>query len=89
MATAKRSPNAFWNLIGENNNVPQTGTSGVTKGSVNSAAVIQAGQPGVRNKAYYDKVKNEMGAKAFVMNQKVQIQMHKDMQALGDAWDSQ
>lgn len=87
MATAKRSPTAFMNLIGENNNSAQASATGTVKGSVNSVAVVNGQHGAVRNRAYYDKVKAEIGIRAFVMDAKLQNQLHKDMQALGDAWD--
>lgn len=88
MQTARRSPNAFWNLIGENTN--NSTNYQAPKGSVNSQAVVSGNTHGeVRNKAYYDKVKQEMGAKAFVMDAKLQAQLHRDMMSLGDRWEAE
>lgn len=82
--TARRSPAAFWNLVGENtSNVPRG-----PKSSVNSEAVIEMNRDNIRNRAYYDKLKKEMGIKAFVTDSRIQVQMHKDMMALGSAWDA-
>lgn len=89
-AMARQSPIAFLNLIGENNNRNSASTNNASiKSSVNSAAVAElSGDSGVRNKKYYDKLKKDMGVKAFVMNRNLQVQMHKDMQALADAFDA-
>lgn len=84
--TARRSPTAFWNLVGENNNPANVSRS--PKGSVNSAAVVQSNTSSVRNKAYYDKLKVEVGTRKFVLDRAMQVQMHKDMMELGDSWDS-
>lgn len=83
--TARRSPSAFWNLVGENNN--NLAVTRSPKANVNSAAIIQT-TSSTRNKAYYDKLKNEMGTRKFILDSKVQVQMHRDMMELGDAWDA-
>lgn len=83
-ATARRSPNAFWNLIGETTSNGQK----APRGSVNSEAVIGLARENTRNKAYYDKIKEEMGVKAFVMDSRIQVQMHRDMMELGEAFYS-
>jgi hypothetical protein len=83
--TARRSPSAFWNLVGENNN--NLAVTRSPKANVNSAAIIQTTSSS-RNKAYYDKLKNEMGTRKFILDSKVQVQMHRDMMELGDAWDA-
>lgn len=85
--TARRSPTAFWNLVGENNNNPVTGARS-PRANVNSAAVVQSNTSSVRNKAYYDKLKAEVGTRKFVLDSKLQVQMHRDMMELGDSWDS-
>jgi hypothetical protein len=84
LATAKRSPNAFLTLLGENREQPSAAS---VKGSINSQAVINSTHGAVRNKAYYDKMQAEMGVRKFVMDTKIQTQMHRDMMDLGDAWD--
>ena len=83
--TARRSPSAFWNLVGENNN--NLAVTRSPKANVNSAAIIQT-TSSTRNKTYYDKLKNEMGTRKFILDSKVQVQMHRDMIELGDAWDA-
>lgn len=40
----------------------------------------------VRNKAYYDKLRSEMGNSRFYTDRKLQLQIHKDAQSLGDAF---
>lgn len=88
LETAKKSPTAFLNLIGENAVTNNNQVNRAAKSSVNSAAVIESGGRNVPNRAYYDKLKQEMGAKKFIMDRGLQIQMHKHMMELGDAWDS-
>lgn len=50
------------------------------------AVAFGASQEPVRNKAYYDKIKSDMGAAKFIMDRRVQLQMHKDAMSLGDAF---
>lgn len=89
---ARRSPNALLNMLG----IPQDRDQGKTKqatsigghrSSVNTDSLGDHPANGnVRNKAYYEKVKQDMGITKFVMDRKLQIQMHKDMSALGEAF---
>lgn len=89
-AMARQSPVAFFNIVGEThlssgNNRNSGG--GAPRGSVNSAAITDlSGDAGLRDKKYYDKIRKEMGAKAFILDRRLQVQMHKDMQSLGDRW---
>lgn len=86
---ARKSPNAFLALMGMNNSNSRSATITTPRGSANSTAIVDThGDTGVRNKKYYDKIKSEKGVKAFVLDRDLQVQMHKDMQALGDRWDS-
>lgn len=84
---AKTSPQAFVNVVGVN--ARDTSTRSMAN---HSSVGLLNGDPSstgqVRNKAYYDNLSKEMGSWKFVTDRKVQVQLHKDMQALGDAWDS-
>jgi hypothetical protein len=84
---AKQSPQAFLNVVGVNARDNST-RSMATHSSVNSLGSTDPGAPQERNKAYYDKLRKEMGAWKFATDSKLQVQLHKDMQRLGDAWDS-
>lgn len=89
---ARRSPNALLNMLG----IPQDrdpakaknpASQGGHRSSVNTDALGDNLPNGnVRNRTYYEKVKTDMGIAKFVMDRKLQIQMHKDMSALGDAF---
>jgi hypothetical protein len=83
---AKTSPQAFVNVVGVNKTDNST-RSMASHSSVSNPAG-GPGSDGVRNKAYYDALKQKMGAKAYAFDAKLQVQLHKDMVALGDAWDS-
>jgi hypothetical protein len=90
---AESSPRAFSAMLGLSNesSPPQTSRPGASgRGSVNSAA-LNRGLPsnsGMRGVKYYDKLKTEMGIRKFVTDSRLQLQMHKDMEALGTEWDS-
>lgn len=75
---ANDSPAAFFRLIGLENTAP-TPTAPAPRSSVSSPAPAQSG---VRNKAYYDKLKATDPVKYF--SQEVRMQQYKDMTALGD-----
>lgn len=81
----EKSPQAFLSALGHSAN-RQTSTPSP---SVNSAAILNNPAPndGVRNKAYYDGLLQTMGAKKFMMDRSLQVQMHKDLMSLGDSWD--
>lgn len=88
---AETSPEAFFSMLGiDNNRANANGVNrvGNGKGSVNSEALKSGDDvdPNVRNKAYYDRLQKEMGATKFALNRKLQLEMHKDMQALGDSF---
>lgn len=86
-ALGRSSPTALLNLVGA---TKQPSTASATSSSTNTSALLAGDSPGgeVRNKAYYDKKKQELGTKAFVFNRDLQAQLHRDMSALGDAWDA-
>jgi hypothetical protein len=95
---ARRSPNALLNMLGIPNDKDQgraTKTSqqvGGHQSSVNTDAMGLGDSPSrgtTRDNAYYDKLKQEMGISKFVMDRKLQIQMHKDMSQLGEAFFSE
>jgi len=91
-SVAKTSPDAFFAMLGievmngnaEGKGLKQGGVGG--NGSVNSDARAADRTGDVRNQAYYDRLKNEMGVRKFVLDRALQLQMHKDMQAQGDAF---
>lgn len=84
---AKTSPAAFLNVVGVNARDNST-RSMANHSSVNAVGGNGGHEPQVRNKAYYDGLQKEMGSWKFATDAKLQVQLHKDMQALGDAWDS-
>lgn len=83
---AKTAPQAFVNVVGVNSRDNSTRPMASHSSVSNPGGTVAGGE--VRNKAYYDKLSKEMGSWKFVTDKKIQIQLHKDMQALGDAWDS-
>lgn len=83
---ARKSPQAFLNILNENPSAP-SGGSMARGGSATESIMNGNVQNNVRNKAFYDNLKKEMGVLPFVMDQKIQAQLHRDMSALGDAWD--
>lgn len=92
-SVAKTSPDAFFAMLGietvnaEGKGVKQGGVAG--KGSVNADAMAgNREDSNVRNQAYYDRLKSEMGVRKFILDRSLQLAMHKDMQALGDAFFS-
>lgn len=85
-ALAGRSPQAFLNVVGANAQ-DNTTRSMANHSSVNPNGTPTAGDSQVRNKAYYDSLRKEMGSWKFSTDAKLQVQLHKDMQRLGDAWD--
>jgi hypothetical protein len=79
---ATKSPQAFLNMLGINPN--QASAAG---GMYNPGRPGPNGNnPEIRNEAYYNKLKTQMGVLKFVQDSRVQVQMHKDMQALGDSY---
>lgn len=79
---AATSPRAFFNMIGIDPTQSPTGTvynKGTSVGPSNKPAET-------RNYAWYETKKAELGVKKFAMNTKIQSEMHKDMQNLGDAF---
>lgn len=84
---AGRSPQAFLGAVGAGSRDTST-RSMANHSSVNSLGTPDIGAPVERNKAYYDNLRKEMGSWAFATDAKLQVQLHKDMQRLGDAWDT-
>lgn len=82
---ATTSPKAFLSMLGLS--VEGSPSNSMYRGGSGSDA-LNNNRPATRNKTYYDKLKTEMGAKKFAFDRSTQIQMHKDMQALGDAFES-
>ena len=83
---ATKSPSGFLNMVGVNpNNRTAAGSMYVSTNGV--AGQVQTNSP-IRNKSYYDKLQKEQGTHKFYMNKNLQIQMHKDMQTLGDSFFS-
>lgn len=83
LQTAQRSPNAFYQLVGI-----QT-TNGTRNASLTAhmQTTTKGGTPPgpeVRNQAWYDKKKKEMGSWKYVSDTALQVQRAKDMRLLGD-----
>ena len=85
---AKQSPQAFLNVVGANSARDNTTRSMANHSSTSTASLPTGGDTGVRNKAYYDNLQKTMGAWKFATDSKIQVQLHKDMRDLGDAWDA-
>lgn len=84
-----QSPVALYQMLGvQNGTSGNGGNANLIAGQGTNSAYSATNNTGLRNAAYYEKLKNEMGIRKFVMNRKLQIDMHKDMQALGDRWES-
>jgi uncharacterized protein (DUF305 family) len=79
---ATKSPTAFLNMLGVTPNQTNSGSM------YNQSNRPNSNNPGpeIRNEAYYNKLKKEMGILKFVQDARLQVQMHKDMQALGDSF---
>jgi hypothetical protein len=79
---AYTSPKAFYSMLGidpaqnPNSTAYVPGTRGGTP--TNRAEV--------RNNTYYEKIKQEKGIRAFILDTKLQQQMYRDLNALGDAF---
>lgn len=85
---AAKSPQLFLNAVGANARDNSTRPM-ANHGSVNTTGSDpDLGGGEVRNKAYYDNLRSSMGALKFVNDSKLQVQRHRDMAALGDAWDA-
>jgi flagellar capping protein FliD len=84
---AKASPNAFFAAIGFNPNPSRNATMTSRIQGTNSTSNTNASKATLRNNAYYQGLKKEMGATKFVLNRELQVQMHKDMMELGDLFD--
>lgn len=89
MDTATKSPEAFYALVGFQPNTGSRNSSLTSRvPGVNAAGMRNSGTDStVRNSAFYESKKKEMGAIAFALDYNLQSQKHKDMTALGDAWD--
>ena len=85
---AKQSPQAFLNVVGATASRDNTTRSMATHSSSNPANTPLGGDTSVRNKAYYDNLQRSMGSWKFATDSKIQVQLHKDMRDLGDAWDA-
>lgn len=79
---AASSPKAYLRMMGLDANGPVSGGSVTSRGSVNTEALRTDGL--IRDKAFYDKKKAEVGATKFALDAKLQQQMWRDMKALGD-----
>jgi hypothetical protein len=93
-ALAESSPKAFSAMLGlDTNEAPPSASrpGAAGRGSVNSAAALRKdvhNNTGLRGTKYYEKLKNEMGIRKFVLDTGLQLQMHKDMELLGDEFDN-
>lgn len=83
---ASTSPAAALRVLGlDQANRGGYATEQSTRTSTQAQAFGTIAEP-IRNKAYYDKIKQDMGAAKFIMDRRVQLQMHKDALAQGDAF---
>lgn len=89
MNTAKKSPQAFYSLLGLNTNSSRNQSLTSRASGVNTSAMKQGASQttGVRNRAFYEAEKKKVGATKFALNTDLQVQMHKDMNELGDLFD--
>ncbi len=75
------SPQAFYTMLGIDPNASNSGSMhkgvGPTGPSNNTP---------IRNEAFYNAEKERMGVKKFYLDRKLQLQLHNDMQTLGDAF---
>jgi hypothetical protein len=76
---AKRSPQAFYNLIGLH--AQSVTTRPMARGGQSPQQVAAIPGGGVRNKAYYENLRQTMGTMKFVMDRDLQTQMHKDLRS--------
>lgn len=82
---ARTSPTAFLNLVGTK---PQDSTTrSMVAGHSKTTEQATGVEATERNKAFYDKLKQEMGVRSFVLDASIQKQLHRDMARLGEAWD--
>lgn len=84
MQIGARSPDALFRMIGTNE--ASTGNQSLYPG--NGQQVAKNPNGSIRNLAYYENLRKTMGSAKFILDRNLQLQMHKDMQALGDTWDS-
>jgi hypothetical protein len=88
-ALGESSPSAFRTIMGIDQKVPvHTGEAGVSSIPAHSAPLSKADVvDGHRTKAYYDRVKKEMGAAAYWKDQRLQKQYYADAFALGERFN--
>lgn len=84
---AEASPNAFFAAIGFQPNANRNATLTSRVQGVNTISGSNGAKQGLRNNAYYADLRKKMGNTKFALDTNVQIQMHKDMQELGDLFD--
>ena len=84
--TAEQSPQALFNMIGFTPNASRNPTLASRQPGYSPST--GNGTTAIRDKAYYDKLMKTMGAVKFMYDKNIQVQLHKDMMALGDRWDS-
>ncbi len=85
---SETSPTAFLTLLGVNEDRTKGNdvNLGLPKASVNTEALANSGDNGVRNQKYYAKLLKEMGPAKFFKNFELQSQKHKDLERLGDSF---
>jgi len=83
VATAVRSPRAFFNMIGIDPNPRTQGTGYVG----NRQSAVNSNEP-VKNNKYYEDLKKKMGIRAFINDKNLQAERYRQIDILGDAWDS-
>lgn len=82
-ALGRSSSEALTGVLGINGR--DASTRPMATGSHNTTPVGTGEE--VRNKAYYDKLRKEMGNTKFILDRSLQIQLMKDFNRLGDAWE--
>jgi hypothetical protein len=82
---ALTSPQAAFALLNINPNAAQGNTT--YTGSGRDVTLVN-GKPQVRNNAFYEALKKQMGPLKFMRDSGLMVQRHRDMEALGDSWDS-
>lgn len=83
MQVGARSPEALFNMIGVQRGAEPGNPMYANRGFSTPGQGVE-----IRNKAYYDKRRAEMGNIKFLGDKKLMLDMHKDAQALGDSFYS-
>lgn len=90
-ALAETSPRAFYAMLGLDNKSPPASAiraGGSGRGNVNTTTGMPSNPSGLRGKKHYDALKTQVGIRKFVLDHNIQLQLHKDMELLGDEFDN-